>query len=289
MIKLATAVLVILSLAGWAFGQSYRDALAKAREVKLLESTRDDIRRLFAGYNTSEGNDHFARYYNDDVSIRVKFSDGTCSEDPEENDDSVVWKVSEWTVTHIEIDLEEAVALKDAGFDLSKFVKEQMYRDTPDAYMHHDKARGAAIETRKDGVMTVIFFPPSSASKRLCEGNTSVKDFYTRKSWFAEKLEERVFCDFSNGYARVDDLVLSATSIEASSNRKVSVTTRAVDPENDVLTYNYTVSGGRIIGTGAKVVWDFSGVAAGTYSITVGVDDGAGIIGRTITKTVIVR
>lgn len=63
----------------------------------------------------------------------------------------------------------------------------------------------------------------------------------------------------------------------------------ALDPEDDVLTYNYTVSGGRIVGTGANVKWDLSEAAPGTYTITSGVDDGCGICGMTQTKTVTVE
>lgn len=66
----------------------------------------------------------------------------------------------------------------------------------------------------------------------------------------------------------------------------VTVATTAVDPENDVLTYNYTVSGGRIVGTGANVQWDLSGLGAGSYTITAGVDDGCGLCGQTQTQTV---
>jgi len=66
----------------------------------------------------------------------------------------------------------------------------------------------------------------------------------------------------------------------------ISVQTSASDPENDVLTYNYTVSGGRVVGTGANVQWDLSGAAAGTYTITAGVDDGCGVCGKTQTQTV---
>lgn len=68
----------------------------------------------------------------------------------------------------------------------------------------------------------------------------------------------------------------------------VSVTTTASDPENDILTYNYTVSGGRIVGSGANVSWDLSGVAPGSYTITAGVDDGCGLCGQTQTQTVTV-
>ena len=67
-----------------------------------------------------------------------------------------------------------------------------------------------------------------------------------------------------------------------------SESTTAVRPENAVVTYSYTVNGGRIVGTGANVTWDLSGVRPGTYTVTVGVDDGCGICGQTQTKTITV-
>ena len=72
-------------------------------------------------------------------------------------------------------------------------------------------------------------------------------------------------------------------------NTTINVATRAVDTENDVLTYNYTVSGGRIVGTGANVQWDLSTATAGTYTITTGVDDGCGVCGRTDTQTITIE
>ena len=72
-------------------------------------------------------------------------------------------------------------------------------------------------------------------------------------------------------------------------NRTVNVATSASDAENDVLTYNYTVSGGRIVGSGANVQWDLSGVGKGTYTITTGVDDGCGVCGKTETKTITIE
>lgn len=66
----------------------------------------------------------------------------------------------------------------------------------------------------------------------------------------------------------------------------IDVSTTAVDAENDVLTYNYTVSAGRIVGSGANVQWDLSGVAPGQYTITAGVDDGCGLCGQTQTRTI---
>jgi len=68
----------------------------------------------------------------------------------------------------------------------------------------------------------------------------------------------------------------------------VSVKTTAKDPEGDVLTYNYTISGGRIVGTGANVAWDLNWVMPGTYTITAAVDDGCGLCGAKVTKSVVV-
>ena len=55
------------------------------------------------------------------------------------------------------------------------------------------------------------------------------------------------------------------------------------------LTYNYTVSGGRIVGQGANVTWDVGGLQPGTYTITAGVNDGCGVCGQTQTKTITVK
>ncbi len=75
---------------------------------------------------------------------------------------------------------------------------------------------------------------------------------------------------------------------QCSDDQTVNVTTAATDPENDVLTYQYTVSGGRIVGQGANVSWDLTGAQPGTYTITAGVDDGCGVCGKTQTKTITV-
>ncbi|MCY7345781.1 MAG: hypothetical protein LH614_06110 [Pyrinomonadaceae bacterium] len=74
-----------------------------------------------------------------------------------------------------------------------------------------------------------------------------------------------------------------------SDDMAANVTTTAVDPEGDVLTYNYTVSGGRIVGQGANVSWDLTGAQPGTYTITAGVDDSCGVCGKTQTRTITVE
>jgi len=94
--------------------------------------------------------------------------------------------------------------------------------------------------------------------------------------------ERRVTIPCPPGYRPKEGVVCS-------DDMSVNVSTSASDPENDVLTYNYTVSGGRIVGTGANVSWDLSGVQPGTYTVTVGVDDGCGVCGTTKTETITVE
>lgn len=96
-------------------------------------------------------------------------------------------------------------------------------------------------------------------------------------------------------FANVTNLTLSQTEIVAScysdnsglgNSQTIEVTTEMFDPESDVVTYKYEISGGKIVGVGAKVVWDLSKVKNGTYLITAAVDDGCGYCGKTITKEV---
>lgn len=58
--------------------------------------------------------------------------------------------------------------------------------------------------------------------------------------------------------------------------------------ENDSLIFRYSVSGGRIIGEGARVTWDLTGGRPGTYTITVNIEDKARTQNQTETKTVTV-
>jgi len=70
-------------------------------------------------------------------------------------------------------------------------------------------------------------------------------------------------------------------------NMKFAVS--AVKPENNQLKYEYTVSGGQIVGEGAKVIWDMTGAQPGTHQIRIDIGDKSKGEKRTETKTVTVR
>jgi len=68
--------------------------------------------------------------------------------------------------------------------------------------------------------------------------------------------------------------VAPATSSTCPSTTTVTLTADARDDNNDTLLYTWSVTGGRLSGEGRSVSWDLSGVANGTYTATVEVDDG---------------
>ena len=56
--------------------------------------------------------------------------------------------------------------------------------------------------------------------------------------------------------------------------------------DEEVLSFNYTVSGGEIVGSGPRVKWDLSKVQPGIYAISGGADDGCGFCGPLTTRFV---
>ena len=66
------------------------------------------------------------------------------------------------------------------------------------------------------------------------------------------------------------------TSVYADTSDSVQVHVNASDPDNDQLTYTYTATGGAVDGSGPDGRWTASGLAVGTYTVNVKVDDGKG-------------
>lgn len=77
----------------------------------------------------------------------------------------------------------------------------------------------------------------------------------------------------SNANPIVASVVVAPNSVNA--NGVASVTVTASDPNGDVLTYSYTVTGGSISGNGATASWTAPS-AQGAHSVTVTVTDGKG-------------
>ena len=69
---------------------------------------------------------------------------------------------------------------------------------------------------------------------------------------------------------------VNPTSIYAGSGDSVAVHVDASSPDNVPLTYSYTATGGTVDGTGPDARWNSTGVAVGSYTVNVKVDDGRG-------------
>lgn len=65
-------------------------------------------------------------------------------------------------------------------------------------------------------------------------------------------------------------------SIYAGSGDTVAVHVDASSPDNVPLTYSYTATAGTVDGTGPDARWNSTGVAVGSYTVNVKVDDGRG-------------
>ena len=237
----------------------------------------------------------FLKFFTNNAVIRVSYSSGKCSDVLED------WNVPEFKITRVAVKPKDPTQLKDIGIDYSKFRREEIWGSIENDYVFHDKVSGITITTIVERIEEIIFTPSRKDYSLLCD-KKEVKKYYSSKNWNRYPFLKDAILD-PNYPANVTNLDLSQTEITTTCNsldatqnkdcfgstKEISVSTTYVDPESDVVTYNYFVSGGKIIGQGAKVVWDLSGVKAGTYKITAAVDDGCGFCGKFITKTVTVK
>ncbi len=71
-------------------------------------------------------------------------------------------------------------------------------------------------------------------------------------------------------------ITCSADRSSVFAGEKVHITTNASDPDGDKLTYSWRANAGQVVGSGAAVDFDTSGLSPGNYTVTVRVDDGRG-------------
>jgi outer membrane protein OmpA-like peptidoglycan-associated protein len=71
-------------------------------------------------------------------------------------------------------------------------------------------------------------------------------------------------------------ITCSADRSSVFAGEKVHITTNANDPDGDKLTYTWRANAGQIVGNGAAVDFDTTGLAPGNYTVMVRVDDGRG-------------
>lgn len=294
--KIFILVVFSLTIYNFVYAQSSFIELNEIKQIKLLESSREDVEKIFAGYSFvfSDVAHHSQLFTTKTAYVDISYSTGNCS------DNSEIWNVSEWKVTTIEISPKNPIEVKDIEFDFSKFRKERHYINKSDSYVYHKKDLGIAFEIDKNQIQKIFLFPSKINPSFFCDNKTARK-FISNKSWFGgTKLKDRelIIEDF---FPAVDNLILSTTEITADCSdseqnkgcsdcaKEILVNAVVQYTPDDALTYVYHVSAGKIIGNGSKVIWDLRGVKPGTYTITVSADDGCDVCGKTTTRTVVVK
>jgi len=302
--KFIVSIIFCLATYGFAFTQSKFPELKKIKQIKLLESTREDVKRIFADYKVedrknSNGFD-FTTFSTKYYDFGFYYSTGNCTN---ENED---WNVPEGTVNSIRIFFKKSINPEYLGINLSSLRKEKMFVNSSEDFIYHDKTVGINYDVCNAGanrigeISYIEIFPAKEKVPLLCSNKTETKKFYERKKWSDEKSQKPTVRYFAN----VNKMTLDSSEVIAdcdsddwkdvgncSDSKQIKI---LVDAEASVctswdFTYNYTITGGKIIGMGASVVWDLSGVKPGSYTITAGVDNGCGVCGTTKTETVVVK
>ncbi len=244
--KIISLIVFGLAMCGFTFAQSPFVELKKAKQIKFLESTRDDTVNLLSAvsldfYDLTDF--HILTFFTNDAVVRISYSSGKCSDELED------WSVPEFKVTKVSVTPKEPIQIKNIGIDYSKFRREEIWGSIENDYVYYDKIAGIAITTIGNKVQTIYFSPPRKDYSLLCE-KEEVKRYYSGKKWNRYPELKKAIID-PNYPANVTNLALSQTEITAScgslgtaqnkncSNivKEISVATTYVDPENDVVTY----------------------------------------------------
>ena len=296
--KLLFTFILIVFLNSFSFAQALPE-LEKVKEIKLLENTRDDVRRILASYKfiPTEKQNYEDNFETENAKIHVSYSEGKCEFWEKLSFD---WNVSEWKVVGIKIMPKNRLNLNELGLDLTKFKQENYYKHQKEPIYYHRKDIGLVIMVIRDKVWVIDLVPPKSSYISMCDKKLA-KRLLSTSCYFDPQDKNREKIDLPNDPPKILDLILSHNEINSTcshgfeanfcsdSLKTITVFTYAKDPENDSLTYAYEISGGKIVGNGAKILWDLSGVKVGTYTITVAVDDGGGFTEKNISKPVVVK
>lgn len=274
-------ICVVLSFVNFAKAQTLSEDLAKAKSIKLLEATATDLTEVFG--NTSPFMYGQKVFSLPSSRIEVSYSSGHCTDSEAFGVNSDDWNVGEGKAVIVKVLPRDDLTVKQLDLGGVRLRKGRLYRGRNDYHIYYNKSEGIAVTTSgdDDDVDSIMFFPSRSSNALLCR-DEKIQEYYSKVEWKRDP-QPKYICILRNMYANVVDV-----EILDSGARQFSVKTTAMDPENDVLTYNYKVTAGRIIGVGANVVWDLSEAIAGTYSLSAGVDDGAGVVGKVVTKTITV-
>lgn len=277
-LRILSSLLLVLVLTQHIFPQLhfYGDMLDK---VEFLRSDSSAVEELFSKDTFTTLNDPGQSiFYRFSENVYVSYSSGECNDAIVDDSDWIygflgpdVWNVPAGKIVRVTFEPKAPVPLRDLGINLAKYKRERLYRIYRDYFVYFSKSEGIAIKAWGDQVESITFSPPSEHFRYLCD-SPIVRKHYSNDKWRVISEKNKDYCVLFNKPANVRNV--SVLSSEEENRFKIVVT--ADDPENDVLTFIYLVSGGRITSKGANATWDLSAERPGTYEIKVAADDGSG-------------
>ncbi len=278
-------IAVLVAVTGFnAHSQTMGDVLERVRAIKFFEMDRIDVKQVLYEMTFDGTYDNRDDFTYGDFDIEVYYATGECDEDDDE-----IFEAEAGKVVRISISSSKDFKIEQIGFDLSKLKKEQVYLENESEYFFHDKKLGIAVKIDSDDIEFVALFPGVNTDAKTCSSEIA-REFVKYESWFgSKKLEDRIRTETYCAPPSVVSIMLDRELITALTPRRINIHTQGSDPDIGLEKYIYNVTAGRIIGTGRDVVWDLTGVPPGQYSITAGVDDGCGLCGATVTKTVTIK
>jgi hypothetical protein len=265
------------------------DLLSK---LELLQSESDAVVKILSKDTfTVLGENNRDVFVRSSENISVRYSTGTCSDVAVDESDWIdgflgpdVWNVPAGKVIGIIFEPKTEVDIRNLGIDVTKLTKERLYRIYEDHFIYFNKTTGIAIKTWGTEVESIELFPGKQHHDKLC-ANPKVLKHFSRNKWRIIPEKNKNYCILFNEPSNVRDVSIIKGEVE----NKFEITVSADDDENDVMTFNYFVTEGKITSKGAKATWDLTGVKPGTYEIKVAADDGVGPRGLWASKSVTIN
>jgi hypothetical protein len=284
--KVAVSFLLLLCLAG-SFAAQQNKNLDLLKGLNFFETDRAQITKLFSENMFSMWDQENRQvFFRTDENVEVEYSTGNCSDTDFDEDTWFlgpdIWITPKGKAVRINYQPKHEVKIGDLGFDLSTFKKEALQRGRKQPIVYFSKKDGIAITAWREYVESVTLFPGARFHKELCP-NPDVSRYFASPKW-GFRPQPKWSCILLSKPADVQSIDVRRRAGETA----FDITVSATDPENDILSYIYLIRRGRILGNGAKVIWDLSGEKPGIYDIRIAADDGSGPRGKWTSHSVTV-
>jgi hypothetical protein len=141
--------------------------IEKIKALKILSSTREDLRKIFSEAKNDE--DFYAEsFYLKEGEIFAQYSVGLCGEN-----NKTGWHVPEWTITSIWFELGKPFNPQKLKIDFTGFKKTSIF-DVLGAFEYDNAETGISYSVNTKGRIELIDFSPASKFDYLdCETMTS--------------------------------------------------------------------------------------------------------------------